>query len=293
VRARRGTVFTVSTEYPRSSSTAAIGRATFIGSGLSQAAPTASRRERAYATYAPLTPRSSASSRMRSALGSTGRWTGCPKPGTPSAGAARARPPRRSTAAFRASRHEEARALLRGAQDDRSRAEHAGCERALQRAGVSCERHPRGDVRRHHPVLGDGDEEQVEEEPLVLGRLAAREEQVEVLREGDLAHELAGQVASPDLDAVGIRLRDAAPTLRGHRRPLLRAYGTQARAVGTSSHRRVRPGGGPARGPRAPDGSARRRPPVSRHPATRDRGPRARSSCPATRAAARDRDSVA
>ena len=46
--------------------------------------------------------------------------------------------------------------------------------------GIGGERHPRRDVRRHHPVLGDRDEEEVEEVALLLGRLAPGEQQVEV-----------------------------------------------------------------------------------------------------------------
>src|SRR4051794_12856354 len=56
--------------------------ATFMTSGLPHSTATASRSARANATFAPLTPRSSANSRIRSARGSTGVCTGCPKPGT-------------------------------------------------------------------------------------------------------------------------------------------------------------------------------------------------------------------
>ena len=85
-------------------------------------------------------------------------------------------------------------------------------------SGIGRERHPRRDVRRHHPVLGDRDEQQVEEEALLLGRLVAGQQQVEVLREGEPAHQLAGQVAPAHLDAVGIGLADAADRAPGHRR---------------------------------------------------------------------------
>ena len=54
---------------------------------------------------------------------------------------------------------EEPGALLRGPKDDRPRAEDPRSDRALERIGVGGERHPRGDVRGHHPVLGDGDEQ--------------------------------------------------------------------------------------------------------------------------------------
>ena len=82
MRARIGTAFTAADGKPRSSITAAIGIETFIVSGLPQASATASRRQRASRTCGPLTPRASASSRIRSARGSSGRWTGWPNPGT-------------------------------------------------------------------------------------------------------------------------------------------------------------------------------------------------------------------
>ena len=85
-------------------------------------------------------------------------------------------------------------------------AEDPGGDCALQRARIGGERHPRGDVRRHHPVLCDRDQQQVQEEPLVLGRLITGQQQVEVLREAEPAHHLGGQVPPPDLDPVGVGL---------------------------------------------------------------------------------------
>ena len=78
---------------------------------------------------------------------------------------------------------EQPRALLGGAEHDRAGAEDPRRDGALERSRVGCERHPGGDVRGHHPVLGNRDEQQVEEEPLVVGRLAAGQQQVEVLAE--------------------------------------------------------------------------------------------------------------
>ena len=97
---------------------------------------------------------------------------------------------------------EQPRALLGRAEHDRPGAEDPGGDGALQRVRVGGERHPRGDVRRHQPVLGDRDEQQVEEEALLLGRLAPGEQQVEVLGEREPAHEVAGEVAAAHLDAV-------------------------------------------------------------------------------------------
>ena len=105
---------------------------------------------------------------------------------------------------------EQPRARLGRAEDDRAAAEDPRRDGALQRSGVGGERHARGDVGRHHPVLGDRDEQQVEEEALVLGRLAAGEQQVEVLGEAQPAHQVAAEVAPPHLDPVGIGLADVA-----------------------------------------------------------------------------------
>jgi hypothetical protein len=90
----------------------------------------------------------------------------------------------------------------------------------VQRRRVRGQRHPRRDAGRHHPVLGNRDEQQVEEEPLVVGRLFAGQEEMEVLGEGQPAHDVAGQVASANLDAVGVGLGDPARGIR-HRRASL------------------------------------------------------------------------
>ncbi len=92
VRASTGMALTLAAGKPRSSMTAAIGRETFMVRGLPQAAATAGRNSRASKTCGPLMPRASASSRMRSARGSSGRCTGWPNPGarSPAAWIARA-----------------------------------------------------------------------------------------------------------------------------------------------------------------------------------------------------------
>ena len=90
---------------------------------------------------------------------------------------------------------------LGGAEDHRAAAEDAGGDRPLQRAGVGVVGHPRGLVGRHQPVLGDGDEQEVEEEALRLGRLAAGDQQVEVVGEAEPAHQVAAEVAAAHRDA--------------------------------------------------------------------------------------------
>ena len=64
-------------------------------------------------------------------------------------------------------------------------------------------------------MLGDRDEQQVEEEALLGGRLAAGEQQVEELREGQRAHQVAAEVASPHVDAIRVGLTDAADRSSG------------------------------------------------------------------------------
>ena len=175
----------------------------------SAAGPRPRRRRRgparASATCSPLTPRSSASSRIRSARGSSGLCTGWPKPGTLAAGGAdRARDlgdGRRRCSSSRA--HSSAVPRITGPAP-----RMPGRDGALQRARVGGQRHPRGDVGRHHPVLGDRDQQQVEEVALVVGRLVAGEQQVEVLGEGQRAHQVAGEVTAADLDPVGVGLAD-------------------------------------------------------------------------------------
>ena len=115
---------------------------------------------------------------------------------------------------------EQSRARLRGAEDHGAAAEDPRRDRTLQRGGIGRERHPRGDVRGHHPVLGDRDEQQVEEVALLGGRLVAGEQQVEVLGERQPAHEVGRQIAAAHLDPIGIRVADGAPG--GHRPRLSR-----------------------------------------------------------------------
>ena len=109
---------------------------------------------------------------------------------------------------------EQPRARLGGAEHHRAAAEDPRRDRALQRLGVGGERHARRDVGRHHPVLGDRDQQQVEEEALVVGRLAAGEQQVEVLGEAQAAHQLA-EVAPANLDSIGEGLADVADRRAG------------------------------------------------------------------------------
>jgi hypothetical protein len=87
-------------------------------------------------------------------------------------------------------------------------AENARRNRPLERFGIGRESHSRGHVGGHHPVLGDRDEQEIEEEALLLGRLAAGEQKMKVLGEAHPAHEVAGEIAPAHLDPVRIGLAD-------------------------------------------------------------------------------------
>ena len=114
---------------------------------------------------------------------------------------------------------EQPGARLGGAQDHRPGAEDPRGDGAVQRSGVGGEGHPRGDVGGHHPVLGDRDQEQIEEEALLRARLPPGEQQMEVLGEREPSHQVAREVPSAHLDPVGIGLAyvsDGAPGPRRH-----------------------------------------------------------------------------
>ena len=190
---------------PRSSSTAAIGIATFSVSGFPHSSATASRsaaRER------DVRPADAALVRqledpLRARVERPVQRMAEAR--HPAAGVVDLARDLAGLATRRDRLLEQPRALLRRAEDDRPGAEDPGRDGSLQRSRVGRERHPRRDVRRHQPVLRDRDQQQVEEVALVLGRLVAGQQQVEVLGEADPAHQVAGEVAPADLDPVGIR----------------------------------------------------------------------------------------
>ena len=251
MRARSGTALTVDAGKPRSSITAAIGIETFIVSGLPQAsrggvAQRAGQRDVRPADAARV-------GELEDPLGARVERLvhGMAEAGQPAAGA------RGRRATSRGDRVRVAPAATRACASSSSRAHSSavpritgpqprmpGRDRALQRPGVGGERHPRGDVGRHQAVLGDRDEQQVEEVALVLGRLAAGQQQVEVLGERQPAHQVAGEVAAADLDPVGVGLADAAdrrarlPDDR-HTEATLRQPSRRRRRNGSGRARRV------------------------------------------------------
>ena len=202
VRASSGTAFTAADGKPRSSITAAIGIETFSVSGLPRPSVTASRNARRERDVRPAHPalvgelEDSLRARVdRPVHGMAEARAAC----SPAAcmrspvfaGDRRRRPRRRRPSpAPRSSSCAHASEVPRmhraGAEDPRR-------DGALKRVGVGGERHPRRDVRRHHPVLGDRDQQQVEEEALVVGGLVAGQQQVEVLGEREPSHQVAGR----------------------------------------------------------------------------------------------------
>ena len=154
---------------------------TFMVSGLPHASAAASRKERASRTYGPLTP--AGVRQLEDPLGArieraVHRMAEARQPAAGSVD--RAGQLERDLRGVGAGRDlslrllEQLRAHLGGAEQHRAAAEDARRHGALERLGVGRERHPRRDVGRHHPVLRDRDEQQIEEEALVVGRLDGR-----------------------------------------------------------------------------------------------------------------------
>ena len=241
MRARIGTALTALAGKPRSSITAAIGIETFIVSGLPHAlghavAETA-REQHVRAAHAARVGQLEDALRARVER-PVERVAEARRLARRTRGAPRAmlapRPPRASPPAATRScaSLEQPRAGLGGAEDDRAAAEDPGRDRALQRVGVGRERHARGDVRGHHPVLGDRDEQQVEEVALVLASarspVSSRWKYSVKL---SLPIRSPRQVAAAHLDPVGIGLADVADGGAGladlHR---ARRYGPGVRA---------------------------------------------------------------
>ena len=157
--------------------TAAIGIETFIVSGRPQASAAASRKRARERDVRPADaalvgeledPLGARVERLVHRVAEAGQPSRRPRGSRIARDARPASPPATRLAL------EQPRARLGGAEDHRAAAEDPRRDGALQRARVGGERHPRGDVGGHHPVLGDRDQQQVEEEALVLGRLARR-----------------------------------------------------------------------------------------------------------------------
>ena len=136
--------------------------------------------------------------------------------------------------------------VLGGAEDHRAAAEQPGGDRALQRLGRRGERHPRGLHARHEAVLGDRHEAGVGHAPLALVRSAAHQEEEEHLGQGQVPHQLRGEVVSADVHRVRGRLRD-------------RRLGIGHASHGAGSRRRAAPQTAAVAGPMQPAAGARER----------------------------------
>ena len=113
---------------------------------------------------------------------------------------------------------EEDGRVLDDAQEHRAGAEQAGGDRSLERlrgAGVG---EPRGEHRRREAVIGQRDQNGVEQPGLPRRRRRALHEQERQLGERHVPHQVAGQVASADRDRVGRGGADpgAKPVARAH-----------------------------------------------------------------------------
>jgi hypothetical protein len=109
--------------------------------------------------------------------------------------------------------YEEAAGVLGAAQDHRAAAEDAGRDRALHSFRSGRIGHARGLHARHQPMLGDRHQAGVEHACLGLARRRAGYQQPEVLRERELAHEVAAQIVPAHHDRLGIGRADRAGAL--------------------------------------------------------------------------------
>ena len=201
--------------------TAAIGIETFIVSGLPHAAATASRRQRGEPHVRPAHAMRVGELEDAFGPGVEGAMNRMAESRRPASGRAdRLRRLRGRVFGRRTGDHgrlhlvEPPRALARRAGDHGPAAEDPRRDRALKRARIGSQGHPGRDAGRHHPVLGDRDQQQIEEEALLRCGLVAGDQQVKVLGERQPAHDVAAEIAPAYLDPIGIRLGDPADGAR-------------------------------------------------------------------------------
>ena len=198
---------------PRSSITAAIGIETFIVSGRPQASATASRTWRASATYVAADaalvgeledPLGARVERLVHGMAEAGHLARRRR------GSACTTLRRRRVVAASSSRaHSSAVPRITGPQP-RIPAATAPCSEPGSAASVIRAATLVGII----PCSAIATSSRSRKYALVLGRLLAGEQQVEVLGEAQAAHQVAGEVAPADLDPVGIRLADVADAAR-------------------------------------------------------------------------------
>src|SRR5215211_696502 len=103
---------------------------------------------------------------------------------------------------------EEADRVLHDTQKHGSRTQKAGRHRPLKRLRRTGMGESRGQDGRGEPVIGQRDEDGVEETRLLGGGQTPLHHQEGELGKGDLAHEVPGQVPAHDGDAVGVGCPD-------------------------------------------------------------------------------------
>ena len=305
MRARIGTAFTVGR---REAEVEHHGRDRHRDVHRERLAPGLVRRRRgsarASATCGPRRRARRASSRMRSARGSSGLWTGWPKPGSLSPASrtsARSRGDRSASLARRACASlEQPRALLGRAEEHRARSRGSrrrprpAASRGRRRASSARRRSwASSRARRSRPAAGRGSS---------AGRRSGSRPVSSRWKYSvklERAHQVAGEVAAAHLDPVGIGLADPAdgrPGLTDLHAPRFLAGCSPARVLRLVHHLGQLPPGVGSGVEAAPGRAAHRvqsreahercrRPPVSARPSRRraSRCARARSPAPATR----------
>jgi hypothetical protein len=133
---------------------------------------------------------------------------------------------------------QELAAVLGHPEEPRPAAEQAGRERALDRVGGGQVRDPSGDRGRGEAVVGQRDQDRLEDADLRLGRPALRHHPERQLAEPHLAHQVVGQVLAEQGDRVGVRRAERGRVLLRHR--FIPPSATQKTPARRGSRRRAR-----------------------------------------------------
>ena len=110
---------------------------------------------------------------------------------------------------------QDASAEFSGAKDDRAAAEDACGDRTLKAVGRGGKRHTGRLRRRRQAVLGDRDQQRIEEEALLLAGVLPGDQEEKVVGEALAAHQVVAEVAAMHLDAGRIGRADAGNGLSG------------------------------------------------------------------------------
>ena len=139
-------------------------------------------------------------------------------------------------------------AVLGDAEEARPAAQQAGGERALQRVGRGEVREAGGDRGRREAVVGQRDQDGLEDADLLRRRTTHRHQPEGQLAEADLAHQVGGQVLAEQPDLVGGggaergrelqgRSWSSPPARRGSRRRARRERAAAGRSAPASRRR--------------------------------------------------------